>query len=150
MGKRQRCLKILRGRKDLEKPNTYIKPSKIHGVGLFAAVKILRGEEIVHGGPNYNVFQDEWIEYNKRGDPSFNLKVKLCCINHSEFPNCSRKGLSTEEQLIIFATRDIEENEEITEDYNLLADWNNPFAKNHVSAVLDNIINSPNFKNYSE
>ncbi len=122
-------------------PNTYVKPSAIHGVGLFALTNIKVGEEIIHGVPNYDDFKDEWLNYAyKQIEVSLMLKIGGCCINHSEFPNCKRKGNIDKDISVILSTRLILKNEEILEDYHQMPDWNNPFSKNHVSAVVQKAI----------
>ena len=121
------------------KHNTYIKPSIIHGVGLFALNDIQAEEKIIHGTPNLDDFKDEWLNFNKT-QTSLMLKMGGCCINHSDSPNCKRKGNSDEEIVIILATRLILKNEEIVENYHSMPDYNNPFSKNHVAAVVQKAI----------
>jgi len=107
----------------MENPNTFIKPSKIHGLGLFAKVDISSGEEIIPGSPDFT-FQDEWIVYNRSHKiKSFALAHGYCMINHSKTPNAMR-GQSME---FIIANIDIKVGEEITEDYYALPDNQNPF-----------------------
>lgn len=107
------------------KENSYIKPSKVHGLGLFASRDIRKGERIIHGGPNWS-FQKEWIEYTKTAkERSLNFHDKYCMVNHSEAPNIIRKG----KNLNMIACVDIKEGEEILEDYNKLPDEQNPFKE---------------------
>lgn len=106
------------------KANTFIKPSKIHGLGLFADKEITKGEEIVQPlKPNLSRNIDEWILYVKTHKlPSFALNCGYCMINHSENPNTKRY-----KEDAIRATRKINEGEEITENYYFLPDNENPF-----------------------
>lgn len=105
-----------------EIPNTYVKPSKIHGLGLFASVDIRKGEEIIHGDPDYSNHIPEWMQYQKREKvPSFNLKYGYCMINHSEEPNTERGKARA-----IIASHDIKAHTEILEDYRNLPDNENP------------------------
>jgi len=102
--------------------NTFIKPSTIHGLGLFAAVDIPKGKEIIQGNADYS-FIDEWIQYKKNCRKiSFNFHTGYCMINHSSTPNTLRnnKGIS-------IAAYNIKSGEEITEDYYKLPDNDNPF-----------------------
>lgn len=106
--------------------NTYIKPSKIHGLGLFAAKDIKPGQRIIQASKiDLNNYQNEWIEYiGKNKKPSLNMVKGFCLINHCEDPNCKRnKGFYP------IAKKLIKQNEEITEDYNSLPDIENPFKK---------------------
>lgn len=112
--------------------NTFVKPSPIHGVGLFAMHNIKCGEEIIHGWVDMNKNIDEWIQYNKtEKHRSFSLLTGGCCINHSDYPNSNREKYPR-----VFATTDIKEGEEITEDYNLLPDEDNPFKQTPLIKAL--------------
>lgn len=107
----------------MEQVNTYVKPSQIHGLGLFASEDIKEGERIIHGNPDYS-FVEEWVRYKKTEKiKSFTLARGYCMINHSEEPNTHREG----KDLHIIASRDIQKGEEITEDYYKLGDDHNPF-----------------------
>jgi len=107
--------------------NTYIKPSAIHGLGLFALVDIKKGTEIMQGVANYG-FIDEWIAYNRSGQlPSFEFNNGYCMLNHSKNPNTKRKGSA----LVIVASCNIKQGAEVTEDYELLPYDHNPF-NNHI------------------
>ena len=55
------------------------------------------------------------------------LHKGYCLVNHSESPNTKRGG---EENLEVFSTTDIQEGEEITENYYALPDNHNPFYNN--------------------
>lgn len=104
-------------------PNTYIKPSSIHGLGLFAKVDIAKGQLIIQGKADFEVDIYSWLRYLK------NIKVKsfaynngCCMVNHSESPNTHRSKRGG-----IVASFDIKKGFEITEDYNALTDEENPF-----------------------
>ena len=101
--------------------NTFVKPSKIHGLGLFANKDILKGERIRQGGANFD-YRKEWIEYVKRRKVrSFTFNNGYCMVNHSDSPNTKRSG-----KMKIIATANIRRGAEITEDYNILPEKENP------------------------
>lgn len=105
-------------------PNTYIKPSIIHGLGLFAGTDIPAGTEIVQGKAKIDhTNQDEWIKYNRTQKRSTNFIGGWCMVNHADEPNTHRAP----DGIKIYASRDIKKDEEITENYHLLPDENNPF-----------------------
>ncbi len=102
--------------------NTFIKPSKIHGLGLFAQRDIKKGEGVVQGYADFN-FHKEWVDYAKKWKlKSFAHNNGYCMINHSEDFNTVRN-----KDFEIIASRNIVTGEEITEDYNALSDNDNPF-----------------------
>lgn len=108
---------------DKTQPNTFIKPSKIHGLGLFAKYDIKVGDYIVQGVGDFT-YQDEWIIYNKTHKvKSFNFTHGLCMINHSDSPNTIR----IEDMEHLIATVSIPFGKEITEDYYQLPNNENPF-----------------------
>lgn len=103
--------------------NTHIKPSPIHGLGLFATYDIAEGEEIFQGYADFNNFQDEWIRYVKKMKiKSYAFNEGWCMVNHSDKPNTERG-----EDNCIIAISNILIGDEITEDYNSLPDDENPF-----------------------
>jgi len=112
--------------------NTFIKPSKIHGLGLFANRHISKGEEIIQADKiNLTKNIDDWIAYNKKAKvKSMTYEKGYCMVNHSDKPNTVRG-----EDFGIFARRDILSGEEITEDYNALPDEENPF-KNNIEEMI--------------
>ena len=90
---------------------TYVAPSGIHGLGLFAAKKIdkncvigwLKGKPSTRDGSYVLWLNDE---------EGFEVSCNLRYINHSNQPNaCYYNDLS------VVALRDIEPGEEITHDY---------------------------------
>lgn len=114
--------------------DTYLAPSKIHGIGLFAARPIPRGTLIWAFAPGFDqALTQEDIDHLT--EPCrrrilqyayYNAARKsfvLCAddarfINSSEHPNTVSVGFgsaATEGQT--FAARDIPEHEELTEDY---------------------------------
>lgn len=116
-------------------PNTYIKPSKIHGLGLFAFCDIAKGTRIIQGYADFNNFQDEWIAYVKHWKiKSFAFNNGFCMINHSEKPNTKRGN-----NRAIIACCHILTGDEITEDYFALPDIENPFIfPNNLHEVIFN------------
>jgi SET domain-containing protein len=115
-----------------KRANTFIKPSTIHGLGLFAKRNIASGEEIIQGLADYSdPYRDEWIRYKKSGKRSFNFDQGYCMINHSKLPN-TRRGL----QRSIYAKHKICAGEEITEDYNRLPHAENPFLVHSLEKMM--------------
>ncbi len=105
-------------------PNTFIKPSTIHGLGVFASVDIKKGEVVEQGPADYDNHLDEWAAYmRKQKTRSLGFSRGWCLVNHSDTPNTARGENDT-----IVALRDIAIGEEITEDYNKLPEANNPFS----------------------
>jgi SET domain-containing protein len=92
-------------------PNTYIAPSEIHGLGVFARKFIPKGEIIKQGREHY------WVESKlvKTIRILKNKDYKKCMLNHSCTPNAGRNH-----NMYIIALRDIQPNEEICEDYGLV------------------------------
>lgn len=107
------------------KSNTFIKPSRIHGLGLFAIMDIKKGQQIWQGVADFSAkYLDEWIAYERKWRvKSYEFYAGYCMINHSETPNTIRKG----KDLKIVAVKNIKAGEEITEDYNALPPEENPF-----------------------
>ena len=104
--------------------NTFIKPSKIHGLGQFAKIDISKGEQIKQGLADFDRCRDEWIVYVKKWKTkSFAHNNGYCMINHSENPNTERI-----DDMGIVATKDIKSGDEVTEDYYALPDDENPFS----------------------
>lgn len=113
---------------------TTVKPSKIHGLGVFADEPASKGAVIWKFTPGFDLrFTREQIlsfppliqiylyKYGWRGK-----KSKLYCLasdngryfNHSENPNCRSRHQEGEEEIITLALRDIAAGEELTDDYN--------------------------------
>lgn len=106
----------------MSEANTFIKPSQIHGLGLFAKSDIRKGQRVVQGMADFS-YQDEWIRYVKKWKTkSFCYNNGFCMVNHSETPNIIRR-----KSLMMIASRNIKAGEEITEDYHKLPDSQNPF-----------------------
>lgn len=118
------------------KANTYIKPSSIHGLGVFASRGILKGESIIQGKPDYKNYLSEFLAYNRNNEKSYGFENGYCMINHSETPNTFRK-----KNFCIIANRNIFADEEITEDYNALPDKHNPFKTLSLDQWLKNLWN---------
>jgi SET domain-containing protein len=118
----------------MNQPNTFIKPSQIHGIGLFASRDISEGEEIIPADKiDYTANAREWIAYQKRTkQTSMALVLGTCPVNHSDVPNM-RRGEA--EDLPMYASRDILQGEEITENYHALPDSQNPF-KPHLDEFI--------------
>ena len=95
----------------------FIKPSDIHGKGIFAGEMIPQGTEL-------------GISHMRDGGDNFTIPTFGRLHNHSETPNCASilEG-SPEEKVYIrklVAIKDIEPDEEITVDYKLQPDLEQP------------------------
>lgn len=128
------------------KANTFIKPSPIHGLGLFAKVDIAKGEKIVQGLADFDTYRDEWIVYVKKWKiKSFAHNNGYCMINHSKTPNTLRG-----KQMEIIASKNIKAGKEITEDYYKLPDDQNPFIGINLEKLLFYSKNNKNSKKLKE
>jgi len=103
----------------------YKAPSKIHGYGAFASRKIAKGEVIaVWDGPYSDKLPDDDSAGYYLRVPSgkwlvgFGGDYAESFINHSKTPNTYVKWKGDIASLI--ALRDIEQNEEVTFDYELV------------------------------
>ena len=97
--------------------NVTIGPSTIHGLGLFAARRIRKGEVIGrYEGPEVTVEEDGdhvlWI-YDEDEDREYGIngQTETRFVNHSRSPNANFEG----EELTALTT--IRPGEEITHDY---------------------------------
>lgn len=112
---------------------TRLGPSKIHGLGLFAAERIAEGRPVWRYVPGFDVLlttafaaencRPEFIARYTEECP-LTRRLLLCAddarfINHSELPNVSTKVPLFDPDLIDEAVRDIEAGEELTMDYRL-------------------------------
>lgn len=113
---------------------TYLAPSPIHGIGLFAAKRIEQGAIIWEFLPRFDQELSE-EEIGRLSEPCreavlnyayYNARKKrfvLCAndarfMNHSDHPNTVSVGFETgEEEGRTIAAHDILPGEEITEDY---------------------------------
>ncbi len=92
-----------------------VRPSPIHGLGVFALAEIEEGEwQAVYGTitedeTHYAIELDE-EDYALEPYPPFRF------LNHSEDPNCALSG-DEEYPVYILALRDIAPGEELTIDY---------------------------------
>lgn len=123
----------------MKKVNCYIKPSQIHGVGLFALEDIKAGDiiEVELAKCDYSRDYKEWAKYLKETTKkSFALTQGYCVINHSGEPNVFRG-----DEIIIIAKTDIKKGEEIVENYYDLPDNHNPFY-NRFEEIYFDIINN--------
>jgi SET domain-containing protein len=119
-----------------EKALTRLKQSKIHGIGLFAIRKILKGVEIFPDVNDEIIWVDASkiktfrgqvrrlydyycvIKSNKYGCPkSFNSLTPSWYINHSSVPN-----LYVDKGYRVYTLRNIDEGEELTLDYTTFMD----------------------------
>jgi len=90
-----------------------VRPSPIHGLGLFARTRIRKGQYLgTYEGPrvNRNGSHVLWV-YEGRGWTRRDGKNLLRYINHSNNPNAEFDGFD------LYALRDIRPGEEITIDY---------------------------------
>ena len=92
-------------------PATYVAPSPIHGLGLFAAAFIPRDSVIGHLRGQACSRPGDYVLWLS-ADEGFEVDGDLRYINHSDSPNaCYYDDLS------VVALRDILPGEEITHDY---------------------------------
>lgn len=113
--------------------NSFIKPSKIHGLGLFAKRDIIKGDRIIQGLADFS-YDKEWVPYVKKfKTKSFCYNNGYCMLNHSTEPNTKR---GPEPELGIIASRDICNGEEITEDYYKLSPDHNPFTSLNIEELV--------------
>jgi hypothetical protein len=111
---------------------THLRPSSIHGIGVFAAGWISAGSEVWRFSPGFDLDLDpsvvetlpkhlqDWFAHF--GYVDFHLDRLVVCldnarfINHSPAPNL-RSDYSADRYGADFAARDIEAGEELTADY---------------------------------
>ena len=111
---------------------THLRPSSIHGIGVFAAERIPAGAEVWRFSPGFDLDLDpsvvedlpehlrDWFAHF--GYVDFHLDRLIVCldnarfINHSRAPNL-RSDYSADRYGPDFAVRDIEAGEELTADY---------------------------------
>lgn len=86
--------------------NLTVSKSEVHGLGLFALEKILKGDDLGTSHIFHVDFEDEYIRTPIGG-----------FINHSEKPNCEIKINLDGYNLVTL--HDIEKGEELTLKYNL-------------------------------
>ena len=97
---------------------TYVKKSRIHGLGVFARQPIRRGSYLgrYHGNrTSHNGRYVLWVIQNNGSHVGINGRNGLRFLNHSRRPNAEFIGTE------LFATRQIGPNEEVTIDYG--PDW---------------------------
>jgi SET domain-containing protein len=117
---------------------TECKPSSIHGLGLFAAARILKGDVIWMFEPGLDVVFSE-ADYDDAPSEAKQFLAKyawkskdskryiLCVdnerfINHSEDPNLCNSFTFYGGEHVVIASRYIEAGEELTVDYNSFED----------------------------
>lgn len=111
---------------------THLRPSTIHGIGVFATERILAGAEVWRFSPGFDLDLDpsvvedlprhlqDWFAHF--GYVDFHLDRIIVCldnarfINHSATPNL-RSDYSVDRYGPDFAARDIEAGEELTANY---------------------------------
>ena len=111
---------------------THLRPSSIHGIGVFAAERIPAGAEVWRFSPGFDLDLDplvvedlprhlqDWFAHF--GYVDFHLDRLIVClddarfINHSSSPNL-HSDYSADRYGPDFAVRDIEAGEELTADY---------------------------------
>jgi uncharacterized protein len=110
---------------------TFLAPSAIHGIGLFAAEPIAAGTRVWRLDPTFDLTVDEvafaglapvaqsLVQRYAYADPIRRVRI-LCAddarfFNHADDANCRDEPGS--EGLVTVAVRDIEEGEELTWDY---------------------------------
>ena len=90
----------------------YVKESGIHGKGLFARIKISKGDYMgEYDGPTVNGMHVLWVEETEDTWIGRDGKNLLRYLNHSTDPHAEFDGFR------LFAARDIHPDEEITINY---------------------------------
>lgn len=100
--------------------NVKIKPSPIHGRGVFACERIHKGQwryvygdiRIVEPGDPIEDYGVEWDD-----ERTYIPYAPWCRCNHSDTPNCVIEILEEEDMLIITTLTTIKSGEEMTIDY---------------------------------
>ncbi|MBI4121011.1 MAG: SET domain-containing protein-lysine N-methyltransferase [Parcubacteria group bacterium] len=119
---------------------TKVRPSPIHGLGVFADEFISKGTLVWRFIPGFDLkFTREQIVALPKHLQIYLIKYsylsrksKLYCapiddnkyMNHSETPNVFSEYRDDEEEVVSYALRDIETGEELTEDYSKFEDIN--------------------------
>jgi len=99
-------------------PAYEVRPSRIHGRGLFALRRIAEGDAIgTYEGPRTQRVDDHvlWIYDEAGNEYGIDGRNELRFVNHSRRPN------AVFEEAELVALRDIEPGEELTHDYG--EDW---------------------------
>lgn len=112
---------------------TYIAPSVIHGIGLFAADPIPKGAEIWRFKEDFDLSlsrafvdtlagpaREQCLVYayrNLRTDAYILCSDDARFFNHSETPNCIESPTRTDREGVDIAACDISAGEELTSDY---------------------------------
>lgn len=112
--------------------NTYVAPSRIHGMGLFAAEPIALGAPFWRFEPGFDqgiaaerlaawppLTQQHirWFAYLSQTDGHYILSGDFCCfMNHAEEPNTGAPA-GVQPPVTTIALRDIAAGEELTCDY---------------------------------
>jgi SET domain-containing protein len=118
---------------------TKVSPSKIHGIGLFADQKILKGTTIWEFTPGFDLklterdtkklsqqARDYLMIYAYRSKKSHVWILPMDngrYFNHSDTPNTLSTYSEDQEEVVTKAIKDIEPGEEITDDYHSFENW---------------------------
>lgn len=119
-------------------PWHYVKPSSLHGTGVFAARDIPAGTSIMeYEGKHISNQEADEMEPSDPNNPFHTFFFSLSCgkiidggdggnesrfINHSCAPNCEGHENSAGTRVFIVALRDIAKDEELLYDYALVID----------------------------
>ncbi len=117
---------------------TTLAPSKIHGIGLFAAEPIAEGTEVWRFVPDFDgefpasyptslppVVREQFLNYAymSRASGTYILCADdMRFINHADKPNILSVMREGEQEGVDVAARDIEQGEELLYDYRVFAD----------------------------
>jgi SET domain-containing protein len=115
-----------------------LKPSPLHGMGVFSKEFIRKGDIVwkfevgmdvkIHSdkiktltdGQKYHIMKFFW----KSGDYFYSSCDISNYVNHSNNPNTAIKNIGEEDEKIVMeALKDIQEGEELTQDYGLIGDY---------------------------
>ena len=113
---------------------TKVKPSKIHGLGLFADQFISKGMEIWRFTPGFDqkftgeqllalpglaqIFMYKYCWRSKKSNLYISSTDDDKFFNHSNTPNCLSEYRDDEEEVVTVALVDIQEGEELLDNYN--------------------------------
>ncbi len=104
----------------------YVKESVQHGKGVFAARPLVMGEGIIgFGGPVLEHSQVDFDDYHLQIGTELYLGPSGApddYVNHCCNPNAAFGSADSNEELMLFALRDIAADEEITWDYSTAID----------------------------
>jgi SET domain-containing protein len=119
--------------KEAKKPKYYVKESKVHGRGVFAAKNIKKGKKIIEYTGEIISWDEADDRFDDKGDHSHTMFFSIegnrvidgnvngseaRFINHSCAPNC--EAVEKKGRVFIYAKKKIKQDEELFYDYMLI------------------------------